>query len=146
MWSVGIWHHHLVQQMLKNCSLVEGWWQPTTDLPYQEKSWTRFSFCEKTHWCQISILARYKKTFICIWTTKTINVWSKNHLRRCSKNLVGHNFDFRAKSSREKIFIYVKNFLSGGFCSKVKIVASQVLGTLPKLIFFLEIKVNFGRP
>ena len=60
-WSVGIWHHHLVQQMLKNCSLVEGWWQPTTDLPYQEKSWTRFSFCEKTHWWQTSILAGYKK-------------------------------------------------------------------------------------
>ena len=79
-WSVGIWHHHLVQQMLKNCSLMEGWWQPTTDLPYQEKSWTRFSFCEKTHWWQTSILAGYKKTFICIWTTKTINVWSKNKM------------------------------------------------------------------
>ena len=47
--------------MLKNCSLMEGWWQPTTDLPYQEKSWTRFSFCEKTHWWQTSILAGYKK-------------------------------------------------------------------------------------
>ena len=75
-WSVGIWHHHLVQQGLKNCSLTEGWWQPTADLPYQEKSWTRFSFCEKTHWWQTLILAGYKKTFICIWTTKTINVWS----------------------------------------------------------------------
>ena len=30
---------------------------------------------------------------------------------RCSKNLAGRNFDFIAKSSSEKIFIYVKNFL-----------------------------------
>ena len=65
----------------------------------------------------------------------------------CNKNLAGRNFDFRAKSSREKIFIYVKNFLSGGFCSKVKIAACQVFATPPKVIFFsLEIRVNFGRP
>ena len=50
---------------------------------------------------------------------------------RCSEKLLGHNFDRRAKSSWEKIFIYVKNFLSGGFCSKVKIVACQVFGTPP---------------
>ena len=42
---------------------------------------------------------------------------------RCSKKPPGRNFDFRAKSSLEKIFIYVKNFLSGGFCSTIKIVA-----------------------
>ena len=29
---------------------------------------------------------------------------------RCNENLAGCNFDFRAKSSWEKIFIYVKNF------------------------------------
>ena len=42
---------------------------------------------------------------------------------RCSKKPSGHNFDFKAKSSWEKIFIYVKNFLSGGFRSTIKIVA-----------------------
>merc|ERR1719495_944348 len=31
---------------------------------------------------------------------------------RCCKKLGGHNSDPKAKSSREKIFIYVKNFLS----------------------------------
>ena len=55
---------------------------------------------------------------------------------RCSKNLAGRNFDFRAKSSWEKIFIYVKNFLSGGFCSKVKIAAWRLFVTPPKAIFF----------
>ena len=70
----------------------------------------------------------------------------KNSLRRCYEKPPGRNFDFRAKSSWEKIFIYVKNFLSGGFCSKVKIVAGQAFPTPPKVIFFLlEIRVNFGR-
>ena len=55
---------------------------------------------------------------------------------RCSKSLGGHNFDFRAKSSRD-FFIYILNILSGGFCSKVKIVTSQVFGTLPKVFFSL---------
>ena len=32
---------------------MEGWWQPTADLPYQEKSWTRLSFCEEMHWLAI---------------------------------------------------------------------------------------------
>ena len=50
----------------------------------------------------------------------------KNHLRQCYEKPQCRNFDFRAKSSWEKIFIYVKNFLSGGFCSKVKIAACQV--------------------
>ena len=50
---------------------------------------------------------------------------------RCSEKLLGHNFDRRAKSSWEKIFKYVKNFLSGGFCSKVKIAACQVFVTPP---------------
>ena len=48
---------------------------------------------------------------------------------RCSEKLLGHNFDRRAKSSWEKIFIYVKNFLSGGFCSKVKITAWRLFAT-----------------
>ena len=55
----------------------------------------------------------------------------KNHLRRCSKNLGGHNFDFRAKSSWEKIFNIYKNFLSGGFRSKVKIVTAGLFPTPP---------------
>ena len=55
----------------------------------------------------------------------------KNHLRRCYKKLGGHNFDFRAKSSWEKIFNIYKNFLSGGFCSKVKIAAGQAFPTPP---------------
>ena len=63
----------------------------------------------------------------------------KNHLRRCSKNLAGRNFDFRAKSSWEKIFNIYKNFLSRGFCSKVKIVAYQVFATPPKVIFWSHI-------
>ena len=53
----------------------------------------------------------------------------KNHLRRCWKKLGGHNFDFRAKSSWEKIFNIYKNFLSGGFRSKVKIVTPQLFPT-----------------
>ena len=53
----------------------------------------------------------------------------KNHLRWCSKKLGGHNFDFRAKSSWEKIFNIYKNFLSGGFRSKVKIVTPQLFVT-----------------
>ena len=35
------------EPMLKGCSLMGGWWQLIIDLPYQEKSWTKFSFCEK---------------------------------------------------------------------------------------------------
>ena len=50
---------------------------------------------------------------------------------RCSKNLAGRNFDFRAKSSWEKIFNIYKNFLSGGFRSKVKIVTAQLFATPP---------------
>ena len=57
-------------------------------------------------------------------------------LGRCSKKPPGRNFDFRAKSSWEKIFIYVKNFLSGGFCSKVKIAAWRLFVTPSKVIFF----------
>ena len=53
----------------------------------------------------------------------------KNHLRRCWKKLAGHNFDFRAKSSWEKIFNIYKNFLSGGFRSKVKIVTAGLFAT-----------------
>merc|ERR1712240_277518 len=34
---------------------------------------------------------------------------------RCNEKPSGHNFDFRAKSSREKFFMYIKNILSGGF-------------------------------
>ena len=47
----------------------------------------------------------------------------KNRLRRCYENPSGHNFDFRAKASWEKIFNIYKNFLSGGFRSTIKIVA-----------------------
>ena len=54
---------------------------------------------------------------------------------RCYKNLAGHNFDFRAKSSSEKFFMYNKNILSGGFGSKVNIAAGQVFVTPPKLFF-----------
>ena len=53
----------------------------------------------------------------------TLILREKNCLRRCSKKLGGHNFDFRAKSSWEKSFNIYKNFLSGGFRSKVKIAA-----------------------
>ena len=53
----------------------------------------------------------------------------KNHLRRCSKKPPGRNFDFRAKSSWEKFFNIYKNFLSGGFCSKVKITAWRLFAT-----------------
>ena len=42
---------------------------------------------------------------------------------RCSKKLAGHNFD--------QIFIFVKNFLSGGFRSKVKIVTAGLFPTPP---------------
>ena len=55
----------------------------------------------------------------------------KNHLRRCYKKLGGHNSDFGAKSSWEKIFNIYKNFLSGGFRSKVKIVTPQLFVTPP---------------
>ena len=37
----------------------------------------------------------------------------------------------------KRIFIYISDILSGGFCSKVKIVTAQVFGTLPK-VFFLS--------
>ena len=38
----------------------------------------------------------------------------------------------------ERKFLYMlKNFLSGGFCSKVKIVTAGLFATPPKLIFFL---------
>ena len=47
----------------------------------------------------------------------------KKFLRRCNENLAGRNFDFRAKSSRENFFMYIKKILSGGFCSSIKIVA-----------------------
>ena len=53
----------------------------------------------------------------------------KNRLRRCSKKPPGRNFDFRAKSSWEKIFNIYKNFLSGGFRSKVKIVTAGLFAT-----------------
>ena len=53
----------------------------------------------------------------------------KNRLGRCCKKLGGHNFDFRAKSSWEKIFNIYKNFLSGGFCSQVKITAVVFFAT-----------------
>ena len=54
---------------------------------------------------------------------------------RCYEKLLGHNFD--------RIY---KNFLSGGFCSKVKIVTSQVLEHRLRYFFSLEIRVNFERP
>ena len=47
----------------------------------------------------------------------------KNKQKSCSKKYHGRNFDFRAKSLGEKVFNIYKNFLSGGFRSKVKIVA-----------------------
>ena len=79
-WSVNIWHPHLVQPMFKDCSLMGGWWQLITDLPYQEKSWTKFSFCEKMRWWRTSILAGYKKhSFVFQCTTKTINMWSTKY-------------------------------------------------------------------
>ena len=75
-WSVNIWHPHLVQPMLKGCSLMGGWWQLIIDLPYQEKSWTKFSFCKKMRWWQTLILAGYKKhSFVFQCTTKTIHMW-----------------------------------------------------------------------
>ena len=75
-WSVNIWHPHLVQLMLKGCSLMGGWSQLIIDLPYQEKSWTKFSFCEKMRWWQTLILAGYKKhSFVFQCTTKTIHMW-----------------------------------------------------------------------
>ena len=55
----------------------------------------------------------------------------KNHLRRCYQKLAGHNFDRRAKSSWEKIFNIYKNFLSGGFRSKIKIVTAGLFVTPP---------------
>ena len=67
---------HLVQPMLKGCSLMGGWLQLIIDLPYQEKSWTKFSFCEKMRWWQTLILAGYKKhSFVFQCTTKTIHMW-----------------------------------------------------------------------
>ena len=48
---------------------------------------------------------------------------------RCWKKLAGRNFDRRAKSSWEKIFNIYKNFLSGGFRSKVKIVTPELFPT-----------------
>ena len=75
-WSVNIWHPHLVQPMLKGCSLMGGWSQLIIDLPYQEKSWTKFSFCEKMRWWRTSILAGYKKhSFVFQCNTKTIHMW-----------------------------------------------------------------------
>ena len=75
-WSVNIWHPLLVQPMLKGCSLMGGWSQLIIDLPYQEKSWTKFSFCEKMRWLQTLILAGYKKhSFVFQCTTKTIHMW-----------------------------------------------------------------------
>ena len=83
-WSVNIWHPHLVQPMFKDCSLMGGWWQLITDLPYQEKSWTKFSFCEKMRWWRTSILAGYKKhSFVFQCTTKTINVINKRKVNVC---------------------------------------------------------------
>ena len=83
-WSVNIWHPHLVQPMFKDCSLMGGWWQLITDLPYQEKSWTKFSFCEKMRWWRTSILAGYKKhSFVFQCTTKTINVINKRKVNLC---------------------------------------------------------------
>ena len=72
----------------------------------------------------------------------------KNHLRRCYKKPPGRNFDFRAKSSWEKFFNIYKNFLSGGFRSKVKIVTAQLFATPP--LFLLATRVlpaspNFGQ-
>ena len=61
----------------------------------------------------------------------------KNRLRRCYEKPPGRNFDFRAKSSWEVLFMYIKKILSGGFCSKVKIVTAQLFVTPPKVIFFL---------
>ena len=52
------------------------------------------------------------------------------YLWRCLPILAGHNFDLRAKSSREDVRNVHKKILSIGFCSKVKIVTSQVFGTL----------------
>ena len=81
-WSVAIWHPHLVQPMLKDSSLMEGWWQLITDQPYQEKSWTKFSSCEKMRWWRTSILAGYnykKHSFVFQCTTKTINMWSTKY-------------------------------------------------------------------
>ena len=40
---------------------------------------------------------------------------------RCSKNLAGRNFDFRAKSSWEKIFNIYKNFSQEDFAIKSKL-------------------------
>ena len=75
-WSVNIWHPLLVQPMLKGCSLMGDWLQLIIDLPYQEKSWTKFSFCEKMRWWQTLILAGYKKhSFVFQCTTKTIHMW-----------------------------------------------------------------------
>ena len=48
---------------------------------------------------------------------------------RCYEKPSGHNFDFRAKSSWEKFFNIYKNFLSGGFRSKVKIVTAGLFAT-----------------
>ena len=47
----------------------------------------------------------------------------------CYEKPSGHNFDFRTKSSWEKIFNIYRNFLSGGFRSKVKIVTAQLFAT-----------------
>ena len=40
--------------------------------------------------------------------------------------------------------MYIKNILLRGFCSKVKIVASQVFPTPPKVIFFLSKQGSSG--
>ena len=46
----------------------------------------------------------------------------------------------------ERIFVYILNILSGGFCSKVKIAVWRLFGTPPRAFFFsLEIRVNFAR-
>ena len=69
------------------------------------------------------------------------------YLWRCLPILAGHNFDLRAKSSREDffIYIYISKILSGGSRFKVEIVAGKFWQTLPKLFLFsLEIRVNFG--
>ena len=52
----------------------------------------------------------------------------------------------KQNNSREIFLIYIPNILLGGFCFRVKIVNTQLFVTLPKVIFSLEIRVNFERP
>ena len=73
---------------------------------------------------------------------KALKFWKvrKKYLRRCSKKLHGRNFDFRAKSSWEKTFNKYKNFLSRGFCFKVKIVTAGLFVTPPYFCWQLALR------